>query len=297
MPDFQVHRDPSDEQAIRLEAQGYCILPDLVPPDLLREIEDTLEPVFAATPCCRGRFYGERTRRFGRLLTKAPASRALVQHPRILAIAERLLGAWCDFVQLNLTQAIEIQPGARAQAPHRDQDMWHGPKGVHEYVLNVMWPLTPFREDNGATVIWPGSHGQAALEPQPAHAPVIAECDPGGAILFLGSTLHHAGANRTSLPRRGIVTGYSLGWLKPYENPFLAYPPAVARQFPPELAALIGYRQHRPNLGNFEGQCPSILLQDQIPAHLAAVDALLPDQVAMIEDHATRQREAGQPGP
>ncbi len=55
--------------------------------------------------------------------------------------------------------------------------------------------------------------------------------EPGAALLFLGSTLHAGGPNRTSLPRRGIIISYCLGWLKPYELPWLAYPPDVARNF------------------------------------------------------------------
>ena len=108
---------------------------------------------------------------------------------------------------------------------------------------------------------------------------------PGSALLFLGSTLHGAGANRTADVRRGLVVGYSLGWLKPYENQWLAYPPEVARHFSAELAALVGYRQHRPNLGNYEGQCPSILLGGMDLGRLAAIDALRPDQVASLEAH------------
>ncbi|MBK6413882.1 hypothetical protein [Sphingopyxis sp.] len=61
---------------------------------------------------------------------------------------------------------------------------------------------------------------------------MIAACKPGYAICFLGSTAHGAGANVTGSVRRGLVIGYSLGWLKPYENPWLAYPPSVARSFP-----------------------------------------------------------------
>jgi hypothetical protein len=67
-------------------------------------------------------------------------------------------------------------------------------------------------------------------------------------------------------------------WVKPFELQWLVYPPQIARRFPPELAALVGYAQHRPNLGNVEGQCPSILLGDTVPDHLPAIDALRPDQ-------------------
>ena len=86
-----------------------------------------------------------------------------------------------------------------------------------------------------------------------------------------------------------MIAGYSLGWLKSYENQFLAYPPEIARRFDPALAALVGYRQHRPNLGNFEGRCPSILLLDEVPANVGAVDALRPEQVEAVDAHAADQ--------
>jgi ectoine hydroxylase-related dioxygenase (phytanoyl-CoA dioxygenase family) len=121
--------------------------------------------------------------------------------------------------------------------------------------------------------------------------PVAIEMEPGAALLFLGSALHGAGANNTVGVRRGLVIGYSLGWLKPYENQWLAYPPNLAKAFPPDLAALVGYRQHRPNLGNFEGQCPSILLGDHADRPLGAQDALRPDQQQMVEAYAQSQSE------
>lgn len=168
--------------------------------------------------------------------------------------------------------------------------MWAGRKGDHEFLLNVIWPLSEFTRENGATLIYPGTHRDPPSDPSMLGPPIAAECPPGSAVCFLGSTVHGAGANLTDNVRRGVVIGYSLGWLKPYENLWLAYPPAVARNFSPELAALAGYAQHRPNLGNYEGQCPSILLCDAVPEHIGAVDALRPDQEAMLADHA-RSRE------
>lgn len=67
-----------------------------------------------------------------------------------------------------------------------------------------------------------------------------------------------AGGNKSDGVRREIIVGYCVGWLKPYENQWRAYPPEIARGFVPELAALVGYAQHRPNLGSFGGQSPSI---------------------------------------
>lgn len=278
-----------------LRRDGYCVIKDALPSSLIAALESDLEPTFAATPFGKGGFYGETTKRFGRLLIRSPHARALVQHQLILAIVDTILSPWCDRFQLNTTQAIEVHSGAPAQVPHRDQDMWRGPIGEVEYLVNVMWPLTPFTRDNGATRVWPRTHGRMALAPEPEALPIAIEMEPGAALLFLGSALHGAGANRTLEVRRGLVIGYSLGWLKPYENQWLAYPPEVAKTFPPDLAALVGYRQHRPNLGNFEGQCPSVLLGDQPMGPLGAEDALRPDQQQMVAAYAESQREA-QPG-
>ena len=276
-----------------LASDGYCIIPDALAPSAIAALDRDLDPIFTNTPFCQGGFYGERTKRFGALLRRSGHAAALVQAPLILGIVEKMLGGWCDTIQLNLSQAIEIHPGALSQFPHRDEDMWQGEKGRHEYLVNVIWPLTSFTQANGATLIHSRSHGPRTADENGSLEPaIVAECDPGAAILFLGSTLHGAGANRTDHVRRAVIVSYCLGWLKPYENQWLAYPPAIARTFSPDLAALIGYRQHRPNLGNYEGRCPSILLGETVPEHIGAIDALRPDQEAMLADHVAAQRDA-----
>jgi len=270
----------------QLTRDGYCIIPDLLPEATIAAFEADLDPVFVTTPFCQGKFYGTRTKRFASLLRRSPHASALVLNETILEIAQGVLGTACDRIQLNVAQAIEIHPGEPRQFPHRDHDMWQGNKGADEYLINVIWPLTPFTAENGATLIYPRSHGPDGMARADLEDPVPAECGPGSAICFLGSTAHGAGANTTATVRRGVVVGYCLGWLKPYENQWLAYPPGVARTFPSDLAALVGYAQHRPNLGNYEGQCPSLLLRDDVPLHIGAVDALRPDQEAMLASFA-----------
>lgn len=275
--------------------QGYCILRQALPTKTIEALDHDLAQAFADTPFCQGGFYGERTKRFGRLLARSTHAAELVMHAEILAIAEQVLKPWCDCIQLNLTQAIALHPQALPQLPHRDQDMWRGPTGAIEYLVNVMWPFTPYREANGTTLIWPHSHGSNAAAPNADITPVAVDLDPGDALVFLGSTLHGAGGNRSTATRRGAIVSYCLGWLKPYENQWLAYPPETARHFAPDLAALVGYRQHRPNLGNHEGQCPSVLLHQQSDQPLGAVDTLRPDQQAMVEAYVAGQRAERRP--
>lgn len=281
-----------DQDVATLLDQGYLILEDAAPAGLIAQLDDDLAPAFTETPFGTGSFYGETTKRFGRLLARSPAAAPLIQHERILGIVETVLGPWCDTVQLNVAQAIAVHPGAPSQMPHRDQDMWRATPGAAEYLINVIWPLTDFRADNGATIVWPHTHAENVHQLEPDGPGVPAAMKPGSALIFLGSTLHGAGANHSQDVRRGIVVGYSLGWLKPYENQHLAYPPDVARCFSPDLAALVGYRQHRPNLGNYEGQCPSVLLTGGATGPLGAIDALRPDQREAVDAYLDRQRQS-----
>jgi ectoine hydroxylase-related dioxygenase (phytanoyl-CoA dioxygenase family) len=280
-----------DHHATQLQAEGYTVVRGAVATSFAAALTNDLDARFAATPWCDGDFYGRRTKRFGSLLIRSPHAAALVQHAMAVGLAERALLSHCDRIALNLTQAVEIHDGALAQYPHRDEDMWGGPKGEVEYLINVMWPLTPFTADNGGTRLWPGSNhlSGAMLREQDAITP---ELMPGDMLVFLGSTLHGGGANHTRLPRRGLIVSYCLGWLKPFELQWLVYPPAIARTFSPELAALVGYAQHRPNLGNVEGQDPSVLLRDDIGDQRAATDALRDDQASALRVYVAEQEAA-----
>ena len=256
-----------------LRANGYVIFDRVLPQAAVDRLCADLEPFFQATPRCQGDFYGWNTTRFGSVPLKSTTSHSLLLHPMMLSLADQVLGPHCDWYQLNLTQGVRIHPGERQQVPHRDEEMWPCHKSGIEYLINIMWALSDFTVENGATLLWPRSHfHRLSREVDPADA-IVAEMPRGSALVYLGSITHCAGANRSTLPRTGLIVSYCLGWLKQYENGFLSYPPDVARQFPQAIRDLIGYRIHRPNLGGYEGQDPAVLFQTRSHA-LPAVDAI-----------------------
>lgn len=273
--------------------QGYAVIRGAVSRDLIDDILDQFDDRLDRTPFSVGAFHGEWTKRFHALLRRAPSSRKLVMHPQILRAAKTVLGKWCDFPQLNLSQGLSIYPGAPAQIPHRDQTMWPCPKGEMEFSFNVLWPLDSFTADNGATRVWPNTHHEHEkykMSVADLGEPVVCEMEPGDVFVFLGSALHAAGANRTSLPRRGIIISYALGWLRTYENQNLTYDRDFARTLDSELAAMIGYRWQRPNLGTFDGQCPSVLLNDgEVDDYLPTVDSFTPEQKVVVDAHFERE--------
>lgn len=265
--------------ARRLLDEGYLILENAMSGATLDKLTGDLEPHFRAAPFGSGPFFGQETKRIGGVLARSDAAADLVLNETVLGIVEEILSPYCSNIQLNQTQGIEIHPGAPAQGPHRDGDQWPAPRGAMECQVNVMWALDDFTARNGATRVWPNSN-RIGLEHDflPETEAIPAVMPKGSACLILGSTMHSGGANLSAKPRRGLVVGYCLGWLKSTENQWLAYPPEVARSFRPELTDLIGYRIHKPGLGCHEGHCPSVLLGEPDSAVSPWMDTLLPEQ-------------------
>jgi hypothetical protein len=263
-----------------LDEFGVAIIPDALCISALASLSGELDGHFRRAEFCKGLFYGQKTKRLGGVLKRSKSAQALALNNIALGAARAALGADCQELQLNLSQAIEIWPGSLAQVPHRDQDIWLGARHSGEMMMNAMWAIDDFTEQNGATRIWPRSHRHPDLEISMDNG-IAAEMPKGSLCLFLGSTLHAGGANWSSAPRRGLVISYCLGWLKPCENPWLTYPPEVAKDFTPELSRLIGYRQDAPNLNNVEGRCPSELL-DSGSRRERFVETLTDEQRSLI---------------
>ncbi len=281
-PKFRAAADPVTALDT-LRSQGYVILHDLIDPTTIDTVCRELEPWIVATPYCQGDFYGWNTTRLGALLLKSHASHQLLMQELVLSIVEEVLGPHCDWFQLNLSQAVRIHPGERQQVPHRDEEMWPCSKNGIEYLVNVMWTLCDFTEENGATCIWPRSHFGALNRAVDFENRIVAEAPRGSAIVYQGSVTHCAGANRSRKPRTGLIFSYCLGWLKQYENAFLTYPPEVARHFPQRIRELLGYRIHRPNLGGYEGQDPAVLFTGRSHT-LPAIDAIPAATAAELRD-------------
>lgn len=239
-----------------LRRDGYVIIRDILGPDAIQHLNRQAEPWLRRTPRCEGDFHGWATTRVNGVLSKAPEAQALALHPRVLPIIELLLSDACDCIRLNMTQLIRIHPGETAQIPHRDEEMWPMDPQGQVVSVNVMWALSPFTRENGATRLWRGSHvNRLGRDASEADA-TFAEMAPGSAVIYVGGVTHGGGANLSDGDRTGLVVGYCVGWLRTYEEQFLAYPREVARTFPEPLQRLIGYRHHRPNLGSWEGQDP-----------------------------------------
>ncbi|MGD8579528.1 MAG: phytanoyl-CoA dioxygenase family protein [Lysobacterales bacterium] len=212
----------------------------------------------------RSAFNGDNTLRaaYG-LLATAPSAAALIDHDLVVDVANEVLLPHCATYTIGSMTAIEILPGESAQALHRDDSLYPIETAGMELMIGVMWALNDFTEENGATRVVPGSHRFLRSWHQPdLSAWESATMPKGSVLLYLGSTWHGGGANRSDGPRLGLINTYSLGWLRQETNQYLDTPPEVAARFGPRLRALLGYTPHGSGddrIGNFRGDCPAWL--------------------------------------
>lgn len=154
----------------------------------------------------------------------------------------QFLKPYCDGYQLNLLQASMIDPGEGLQTLHRDRLLWGGyvPREM-EPQFSMIFALTDFRTDNGATQVVPGSHRWEDDRQPEDHEITQAVMSAGSVLIYTGSVLHGGGENRSDTPRTGLIMHFSLNWLRQEENMYLSCPPEIARDFNPGLREVLGY--------------------------------------------------------
>jgi ectoine hydroxylase-related dioxygenase (phytanoyl-CoA dioxygenase family) len=270
---------PYEEIAKVLDEDGCLVLKDAIDRHIVDRVIDDLTVIFNKAHFGEGLFVGYKTKRLGSILKKSGISFHMLMSKPVLAAMEHQLGPYCERFQVNLTQAIQIYPGERAQFLHRDDELFPCKGFQGELMSNALWALEDFTRENGATQLVPGSHKWVRdREPQP-HEIVQAEMKKGSVLIYRGSLIHGGGENISSAPRAGLVFSYNLGWLRQGENQYLAYPPQLAQYLPRAAQELIGYTVHRPNLGQYECCDPrELLTQNWKPDEYRSCDFLTREQ-------------------
>jgi ectoine hydroxylase-related dioxygenase (phytanoyl-CoA dioxygenase family) len=244
----------NDEIVSALKRDGVAVLQGAVGEDLADAVAGELRPHFDAEgTASQNDFNGYKTLRLGSILARSRSAAELIGHPRILAVLDPILLPHCITYRIGSCTGIEIWPDEERQMLHRDDAIYPMRVPGVEWQVSVMWALTDFTLENGATRVIPGSHQWK--EPRwPEEADVVqAPMTKGSALLYLGSVWHGGGANRTNQPRMGLVNTYSLGWLRQEENHYLSIPRDVAGSYPERIRRLIGYQGHGRLLGWYPG--------------------------------------------
>ncbi len=250
-----------------LRDHGAVIIERLIDETQCDRLAAELQPWLDSTPMGADEFSGVTTRRTGALLTRCPSSVDLVAHPLVLDVVDRTLWPKKTTFQLHLTQSIAIGPGGPPQMLHRDHwcfDFFPFPRDV-DVEVSTMWALTDFTDERGATRVVPDSHRTPDDVKYTMDDSLPAEMPRGSVVLYLGSTVHGGGENRSDDVRIGINVDYVLGWLRQEENQYLSYSLDEVRAMPERVQRLVGYEPGAYALGYIDGgRSPMTLLHDDV---------------------------------
>jgi ectoine hydroxylase-related dioxygenase (phytanoyl-CoA dioxygenase family) len=173
------------------------------------------------------------------LLNKGPEFVDLALDSRALALMRAVMGP--QLLLSNLSANI-TGPGGGPMMPHCDQQFVALSLWDQAVTGNVLWTLTDFTAENGATRVVPGSH-RARRPPSASDMDTALplEAPAGALIAFEGRLWHQTGSNTSEADRRaGLFAFYTQPWLRQQENWAASLDRAVVAASPPELRGLVG---------------------------------------------------------
>ncbi|MEQ8328469.1 phytanoyl-CoA dioxygenase family protein [Parvibaculum sp.] len=246
----------------KLEDDGYVVIESLLNDEEIAEIKAALLPLLGHTG--RNAFEGVNTQRLYGVPEKTRATDRLIEHPRILALLDRM---FLPNYLLSQCQAINIMPGEEAQYLHSDDGFYRVPRPRPPLGAATVWAIDDFTEENGATVVVPGSHTWPdGRMPGDGDRKVKAVMPAGSVIFYPGTLWHGGGANLSATPRLAVTCQYCEPWLRTQENYFLSMSKDTVQAVSEDMKRMLGYSIYPPFMGMVNGMHPKRILDEGGPS-------------------------------
>ena len=255
-----------------LDELGFCLLEAALEPDQLHAVRQRLTEQATAERALTINYKnpGHLDNQWvNMLINKGEEFEQLVLHPTATDLMTYLLG---EEYLLSCCDAQIKHPGSDFMPLHTDQWWMPSParrQGAHvrpasmkrsrgdalsiesdndsiapPAVANVMWMISDFTEDNGATLVVPGSHrsGRQPDQSVPHRVETVAGVGRAGTgLVFDGRLWHAAGRNTTLSARYGITTTFCGPQFRQLENYTRGLRPEVFERASPALLNRLGF--------------------------------------------------------
>ena len=241
-----------------MDEVGYCVVPEVLTAEQIESCRAALDRVFAEDEAAGNALrYGPdlTNQRVWALTNRAEEFIPLAMHPLVLKLVRRQLGI--EDVLLSTVTANVTRPGGDHGIGklHTDQGYLPGP-WPYKILCNVAFFLDDYTEENGATLVVPGSHKLGVWPqdlPPPAPGQLAQVTGRAGSIVIWDGRLHHAtGLNHTAdQQRRGVIATYNAPFIRGQENWCRSMDPKLLDKYP-GLAALCGFEEWQ-TLGGVNG--------------------------------------------
>nr|WP_035792323.1 phytanoyl-CoA dioxygenase family protein [Kitasatospora mediocidica] len=221
----------------QLRDQGWCLVPGVMPEDEIPLVHDLILAEERAQAQARGESWTrtsngstdttryQRVSKAAAIVARLGAHASFVADDRVLGAVRRLLG---EYVRVSSDFGIVTLPGAErgfwhCDWPYNQTVAAHIPQPYGDMVmhLSALFMVTDFTEENGGTLLVPGSHrrpgnptgdnDELAATPQSGELQVTGR--RGSAILFDARLWHAVAPNTSDQTRVALAVRYAPWWL------------------------------------------------------------------------------------
>ena len=192
---------------------GYCVLEGRLPEDVARSMAERFLELHADAQWQKYNAVEPYYQTLYGMLNLDDRVWTCASHPDVVAIAKHFLG---DCI-VGQACSKPNWPGAPHGGLHADDTHMFKTVPPVAWLINTMWMLTDFTEENGATGVVPMSHKLGLREPPPEltdDSPLIKAVTGriGSVILWHGGTFHMSRANTSDEIRVGLNVSYFPRW-------------------------------------------------------------------------------------
>ena len=227
LPPLQKHQQMTDEQRHIFDLQGYIVLKNVVPLEVIQEVNTVLDWLEKLSPeelpygVSHGKPRTDDELYLANMVEAHPIFHQFIDHPAVIPIIREItLGLF----RLNHAYSIYRWGGGYTymhmqNTPMHPKATYHCQNGeMFSLTSKAVFPISEQRAEDGCFAAIPGSHKANFVNPFGVHpdenpnlVPVLA--DPGDCIIFTEAMTHGSYVNTSGRPRRTLYYCYSVGYM------------------------------------------------------------------------------------
>lgn len=233
-----------EEAVAELDERGFAVLKEALTPDQANALRDRSAELAAEERAAGSEhlYHDGKSQRVWSLVNKGRIYEEMIQLPQVLELQQHLLGDDCVLSSFTVNL---IGPGAPAGNLHADYPVASFPKPLPlaAFYANTIYVLDDFTEENGATLMVPGSYKRGyGPDPEKQYDDVVKiPASKGDLVIFHGATWHASGANNSERERMILLGYFCRSFIKPQQDNFKLVSPEVVERATPTLKRLLGY--------------------------------------------------------
>ena len=243
------------EHIQRIQLLGYSVLPNMLSEAECAEAERQLERLMNEEADLPGSPYGAHGTQIYNLFNKARVFERVYQIPPLLRVIRHFLG---EDAVLSSVQAHIVFPGAKEQGLHADGSITgpnrplapaDGGMRITSHVLgfNVVFCVSDYTAQNGATRVVPGSHLYRRREPiRDTQLAQIIEAPRGSVLIFNICAWHGASEHRGDSVRYAVMTPWRRRWIRAEADLARIVQPEVLERAGEEGPVIFGIEAREP---------------------------------------------------